>query len=259
MSGPAFVEASALLPDTASWVLFFTCAVLIGMSKTGVQNIGTMTVPLFALLFGAKYSTGIVLIMLCLADLMAVIYYRKQLKWAEVLRILPSALVGLAVGLVLGEYLDENYFKIVMAGCIFVGLGIMLWGGRLHTDKLEQMTQTRWYSPLFGFVAGFSTMIGNAAGPALSIYLLTKRFDRFTFVAVGAWFIMILNYIKIPLQAFIWKNLTIPGVLLSLSSLPFIVLGGIIGINIIKHLNDRYFRKLVTFLVFVSSIILLVV
>lgn len=71
------LEAFDLLHTPYHWALYFFCSMLIGMSKTGVQNIGTLAVPLFAFLFGARYSTGIVLILLCMADLIAVIYYRK--------------------------------------------------------------------------------------------------------------------------------------------------------------------------------------
>lgn len=257
MLGEIISQAGYLMPNSISWVLFFVCATLIGMSKTGIQNIGTLTVPIFAILFGAKYSTGIVLVMLCLADLIAVIYYRKQLIWSEVVKLLPAAIIGLIGGLILGDYLDEQYFKVLMAGCIILGLGIMFWGGSLNEQKLSILTQKKWYSPLFGFIVGFSTMIGNAAGPALSIYLLTKRMDRFTFVATGAWFIMILNYTKIPLQVFVWDNLTMVGIFVSFSSLPFILLGGFLGIKLLKNINDGVFRKIVTFLVFVSSLMLL--
>ena len=76
--------AMALISSPWGWVIYFSCALLIGISKTGIQNIGTLTVPLFALLFGAKYSTGIVLILLCFADLIAVIYYRKAFLWTEI-------------------------------------------------------------------------------------------------------------------------------------------------------------------------------
>lgn len=250
-------DIGQLMPNTVSWALFFFCAILIGISKTGVQNVGTLTVPLFALLFGAKYSTGIVLIMLCIADLVAVVYYRNQLIWAEVLRLLPASLIGLVTGVLLGDYLDEKSFKMLMASCILFGMGVMFLGGSLRGASLLRLTENRWYSPIFGFIVGFSTMIGNAAGPALSIYLLTKKMDRFAFVATGAWFIMILNYTKIPLQVFVWDNLDWIGVSLSLLSVPFILLGGWIGIKVLQNVNETVFRKIVTLLVFVSCFILL--
>lgn len=254
----AWEDALQLLPSPQAWSLYLICAVLIGMSKTGIQNIGTVSVPFFALLFGAKYSTGIVLIMLCMADLIAVIYYRKSLIWSEVTKLLPSALVGLLVGLALGNSIDDRIFKLAMGICILVGVGIMLWSSRQTKESTEELVAKKWYSPLFGFIVGFSTMIGNAAGPALSVYLLTKRMSKLTFVATGSWFIMILNYIKIPLQAFVWQNLTIAGLLINVVAIPFILLGGLVGIKLVQVLKEQHFRWVIMTLVIFSSLMLII-
>lgn len=251
-------QALQLLPSPSAWVLYFLCAVLIGMSKTGIQNIGTIAVPLFALLFGAKESTGIVLILLAMADLIAIIYYRKKLIWKEVVKLLPMALLGLVVALLFGHYIDDQTFKAVMALCILIGVGIMVWMEKSDEQRREQLTQHSWYAPFFGFLMGFSTMIGNAAGPALSIYLLSRRMDKFTFVATGAWFIMILNYTKIPLQVFVWDNLSWAGIVLNFMALPFILLGGYLGIRVIKVLPDKAFKNLIMALVVLSSIFMLI-
>lgn len=251
-------EALQLLSSPEEWALYFVCALLIGMSKTGVQNIGTLAVPLFAFLFGAKYSTGIVLILLCIADLIAVIYYRKEFLWGEIRKLLPASLFGLLVGLLLGNYINDNVFKLLIGICIIIGVGIMIWLGKTSQQKQEKLTKNRWYSPVFGFVLGFSTMIGNAAGPALSVYMLSKRLNKISFAATSAWFIMILNFTKIPLQAFVWHNLTWAGFYLNLVAIPFILLGGFIGIKIVKILPEREFRLLIIVLVVISAVMLIV-
>ena len=51
------------------WLVISLTALSIGMSKTGVQGIMLMVVPLMAMAFGAKASTGVILPMLCLADI----------------------------------------------------------------------------------------------------------------------------------------------------------------------------------------------
>jgi uncharacterized membrane protein YfcA len=251
-------QALQLLPSPSTWILYFTCAMLIGMSKTGIQNIGTLAIPLFALLFGAKQSTGIVLILLAMADLVAIIYYRKKLIWKEVLKLLPMSLLGLIIALIFGHYIDDKTFKIVMASCILVGVVIMIWMEHVDELRRNQVTNGKWYAPFFGLLMGFSTMIGNAAGPALSVYLLSRRMDKFTFVATGAWFIMILNYIKIPLQSLVWDNLTLPGIILNIMALPFILLGGFIGIKLVKVLPGESFKKLIMVLVVATCIFMLV-
>ena len=51
------------------WAVIALSALCVGMSKTGVQGIMLMIVPLLAMAFGAKESTGIILPMLCMADI----------------------------------------------------------------------------------------------------------------------------------------------------------------------------------------------
>ena len=244
-----------LLHGPWEWSLFFFCAVLIGLSKTGIQNIGTVTIPVFALLFGAKHSTGIVLPLLCMADLLAVIYYRKRFHWDLVIKPMPWALTGLVVALMLGNGIPESSFKMVMGGCVLLGVAAMI--GMNHPERIERIVASRLFAPIIGFVLGFSTMIGNAAGPILTVYLLAMRLPKFAFVATGAWFIMILNYAKIPLQIVVWDNLSWASFLLDLCALPFVLLGGWIGIRIVHVLPERQFKVLMISLTIVATLFLL--
>lgn len=249
------LDFSGLLQGPYEWAVFLGCALLIGMSKTGVPNIGTFTVPVFALLFGAKASTGVVLPMLCFADLLAVIYYRKRFHRDLVLKPMPWALLGLVVALVAGHLIPQSGFKVMMAACILLGIATMV--GTRRPERAYALTDSVWFAPGMGFLLGFSTMIGNAAGPLLVVYLLALRLPKFAFVATGAWFIMILNYLKIPLQALVWDNLTWDGLLLDLVAVPFILLGGLLGIYIIRILPEQRFRMVMIALTVVSTLILL--
>ncbi len=246
----------SLLDGAPEWALFFFCAVLIGVSKTGVQNVGTFTIPIFALLFGAKDSTGIVLPLLCIADAIAVVYYRKAFHRSYILKLLPWAVAGLIVALLAGHWVPESGFKIMMGCCILLGVAVLLWLSSV--GKIDEITGSRWFAPLFGFMVGFSTMIGNAAGPILTVYLLSMRLPKYALVATGAWFIMILNFLKIPLQVFVWDNITMAGFLLDLMAVPFIILGGFIGIKVVDALPEKQFRTLMVALIVGSTLFLLI-
>ncbi len=248
-------DFSNLVQGPAEWGIFFFCALLIGMSKTGVPNIGTFTVPVFALLFGAKNSTGIVLPLLCMADLLAVIYYRKKFHRDLVLKPMPWALAGLILALAIGHLVPESAFKVMMGICILLGIITMI--GTNRRERAAAVTASPWFAPVMGFVLGFSTMIGNAAGPLLTVYLLAMRLPKFAFVATGAWFIMTLNYLKIPLQAFVWDNLSWNSLLLGLTALPFILLGGLLGIRIVHVIPERQFKAVMIALTVVSTLFLL--
>ena len=58
--------------------LLFLTAFLIGMAKTGVSGISMFTVPVMAIIFGGKESSGLMLPLLIMADLFAVKYYHRQ-------------------------------------------------------------------------------------------------------------------------------------------------------------------------------------
>ena len=93
------MDFSIWIQSPYDWGILFLSALFVGISKTGIQGLSLLAVPMMAVTFGAKPSTGLILPILCLADLMAVWYYRRIAEWQYVLKLLPSALVGFAVAL----------------------------------------------------------------------------------------------------------------------------------------------------------------
>ena len=287
------------------FALYF-CALLIGMAKTGIQGVVMMSVPLMAVAFGAKESTGVILPMLCMADVIAVVYYKRDVDLKCVLRLLPSAVAGLFVAVAVDSFIPARQFKHLMAFCIFIGLATMVlpeirkfWRkrkarfggyGRVNGEAAgggsvaeggsnaaaaqvgrnagevvrEAEKEARpafmdkwWYSVFFGVMGGFTTMIGNAAGGVMSVYLLSMRFDKLAFVGTNAWFFLIINYSKLPLQIFAWDNISVKTMLIDLTALPFIFLGAFIGIWLVKRISERWYRLLIMAMTFVSTIVMM--
>lgn len=275
--------------------LYF-CALLIGMAKTGIQGVVMMSVPLMAVAFGAKESTGVILPMLCMADVIAVVYYKRDVDLKCVLRLLPSAVAGLFVAVAVDSFIPERQFKHLMAFCIFIGLATMVlpeirkfWrkrkacfgcrgrgngaavgGGSVAAVSREAVRESEsvgkearpafmdkwWYSVFFGVMGGFTTMIGNAAGGVMSVYLLSMRFDKLAFVGTNAWFFLIINYSKLPLQIFAWDNISAKTLLIDLTALPFIFFGAFVGIWFVKRIPERWYRLLIMAMTFVSTLVM---
>ena len=82
-----------------------------------------------------------------------------------------------------------------------------------------------------GLAAGFTTMIGNAAGPIMAIYLLAMRLPKYAYIGTGAWYFMILNLLKIPFHVFVWGTITTRTFLLDLAMLPAIAVGAVFGVT----------------------------
>ena len=242
--------------EWGQWLILLVAGVLIGMSKTGFQGINTPTIPLLALAFGAKESTGIILPMLCMADLIAVIYYRRNARWKYILKLLPYAVAGFFLAILVDRYVPAAQFRYLMAACIFAGLIFMFWQERGNREAI--ITRKWWYSPVFGLTGGFTTMIGNAAGPVMAIYLLSMRLPKYAFVGTSAWFFMIVNYLKLPLQIFVWDNITWESLVIDFIALPFIITGAVVGIKLVKKLPESSYRKMILWLTVIATVMLLV-
>lgn len=238
------------------WGILFMSAFIIGMSKTGIQGLSLISVPLMALTFGAKPSTGLILPILCIADLIAVLYYQRIAEWKYVFKLLPTALAGFVLALLVDKTVPSAGFKHLMGGCLVIVLLVMFWSER--KGKENRLSSCWWYGPLFGLLGGFTTMIGNAAGPVMAIYLLSVKMPKYSFVGTNAWFFLAINYLKIPVQIFAWDNITKQTLILDACTTPFILLGGVAGILLIKRLPEKGFRSLTMAVTCLSVLMLLI-
>jgi len=231
------------------------CALLIGFSKTGIQGAVVVSIPMMALAFGAKESTGVILPMLCFADLIAVAYYRRDADWRLVLKLLPSAVVGFFAALVAGSFVSGRGFGILMASCIFIGLVTMFVA---RGERAQKIAKSGKCAVLFGILGGFTTMIGNAAGPVMSVYLLSAGLPKRSFVGTSAWFFLLVNYMKIPLQVLAWDNIGAQALKAGACGIPFIFIGAILGVRLVNIVPEKFFRALVVLSTIVGTIIMVI-
>ena len=241
--------------ETAQWVLLALTALLVGMSKTGIQGVTLLVIPLMALSFGAKPSTGLILPLLCMADIFAVLHYRRVADWTFIVRLLPSAVAGFFVALAVDHFVPASEFKKLMGACLLFVLILMMLTER--KGKRNMLIDKWWYGPLFGLLGGFTTMIGNAAGPVMAIYLLSTKMPKLNFVGTNAWFFMVVNLLKVPLQIFAWHNITLQTFAADLCCLPAIFLGGVLGLRLVKWLPEKAFRRFITVVTWISVILML--
>lgn len=240
--------------STTSWILSFLAAFVIGMSKAGIKGIAIINVTFMAIAFEAKQSTGIVLPLLVIADIFAVIYYNRHTQWKYVAKFLPWMILGIILGSMVGMDLAENAFKIFMAIIIFFTVGFIVWWDQKKTKTVP----THWaFSSGVGTLAGFTTMVGNLAGPISNIYFLAMRLPKNHFIGTAAWLFLIINVFKLPFHFFVWETISKETLLLDLKLIPGIMLGFLVGIKVVKMINEEFFRKMILILTALGAIIIL--
>lgn len=223
------------------WVLLYGAAVISGFSKTGIPGISILSVSIFSLVVGAKRATGVVLPMLIFADVFAYFVYRKNLDWRRVGRLLPWALGGLVLGwLALGRVDDRQTARLV-GGIIAAMLGLHLARRWRNPDEVAAQAP-RWFGPLMGLFAGITTMIANAAGPVMTLYLLAMRLPKLEFLGTGAAFFLLINWIKVPFIAQLGL-INAASLTLNLWLLPAVAVGALLGRPVVERVNQRVFEN----------------
>jgi len=230
-------------------------ALLIGMGKTGVAGAGMIAIPLIAIIFGGKASTGILLPILIFADLLAVHHYHRHASWHHLWRLLPFVVIGIVIGTLYGNLVDDKMFRAIMAIIIFVSLGIMVWQQQSTKPKTSS---SHWFVLIVGLLGGFTTMVGNLAAPILTLYLLAMKLPKNQFVATGAWFFLIVNVLKVPFHVFVWETITFDSFLLDLILIPAIAAGAYLGIRIVRIMPETTFRWFVIGMTGVAAVAMLV-
>lgn len=240
--------------DATGWVVVLVCAVLVGIAKTGVPGVSILNVPLMAAVMPAGRSVGVLLGMLIIGDLFAAGYYRRHAQWGHVIRLLPAAVAGIVCGYFAANVISDRQLKVAIGVIVLVMLAVSY----LRTRRgKEAAIPTHWsFAVVMGFVAGVTTMMANAAGPVMVIYLLAMRLPKMEFVGTGAWFFFIVNWIKVPFSAKL-DMMTLESVSLNLMTLPLIAAGAFAGIIILKKIPQKAFTTVVQIMAVAAAVKLL--
>ena len=246
------------MPDLslASWLLLVLAAVGVGVSKSGLAGVSLVHVLIFASVFGARASTGVLLPLLIVGDCCAVWLVGREVDWRYVVRLLPPAIVGVVIGWALLGRLDEAAFRPLTGGII-----LLLSGGQLarmwRADLFAQVPHTQAFAWMMGMLGGVTTMLANAAGPVIALYLLAVSLPKLRLVATGAWFFFVLNISKIPFSASL--GLISPGTLLvDLVLAPCVVAGLVFGLLVVRRLPQKLFDTLLLAFTAVAAVRLIV-
>ena len=240
--------------STLQWVAVAFAVFLLGLAKSGIKGIGIIIVVLLAFVFGEKASTGILLPMLITADIMAVIYYNRHANWLYIKKLLPWMVVGVLVGVWIGNDISETLFKRLMALIILLSVLLMFYSEK---KKSQVIPNNQFVATTAGFLAGFTTMIGNLAGPIANIYFLAMRLPKNEFIGTAAWLFFLINLFKLPFHIFVWETVNIKTLVLNSVMVPILVLGFFMGVLIVRQISNLNYRRFILLVTALGGLIML--
>jgi uncharacterized membrane protein YfcA len=253
------------VPDLSwlDWAVLAGAVVAIGFAKTAVSGTGSLAVAAFALVLPARESTGTILPLLILGDLFAVRFYRRHTDWGLIRRLVPWVGIGIVGGAAFVAAVDDTVMRRTI-GLVLLVLTIgqlVTRGGRLARwlgppQDGPPSTGHRWAAAVAGVAAGFVTMVANAAGAVMTVYLLLSGLAMLEFLGTAAWFFFLVNLAKLPFS--IGLGLVVPGsLLLDLVLAPLVAVGAFGGLWLVRRLDEDQFEKAVLALAAVSAVPLL--
>jgi uncharacterized protein len=223
------------------WTLAVAAALLVGVSKTGIGGLGMLSVVVFAQIMPAKQATGIVLPLLILGDLMAVASYRSHTQWRFLWKLFPWTAAGVVIGYFALGRIDDRQARVLIGFIVLVLLGVHVL--RRRGAMKGEGDHGWWFAPMIGVLAGFTTLVANAAGPLMAIYLLAMRLPKMEFVGTGAVFFMLLNLFKVPFMVNLGL-INAQSFTLNLLLAPAVFIGALMGRKILVKIDQRLFENL---------------
>ncbi|MET8646663.1 sulfite exporter TauE/SafE family protein [Streptomyces sp. NPDC004675] len=223
-------------------------ALLVGFSKTAVSGANTVSLAIFAAVLPARASTGVLLPVLIVGDVLAVLTYRRHAHWPTLWRLFPAVAAGVVLGTLFLVWADDEVVRTSIGAILLLMAAVTMWRRRRSEQDVEPDAVTtragRAKARSYGVLGGFTTMVANAGGPVMSMYLLSAGFRKLGFLGTSAFFFLIVNVSKVPFSAGLGL---IDGrsLLLDAALALFVVPGAFLGKWAVNRINQRLFEQLV--------------
>ncbi|MFH9673992.1 sulfite exporter TauE/SafE family protein [Streptomyces sp. NPDC017405] len=223
-------------------------ALLVGFSKTAVSGANTVSLAVFAAVLPARASTGVLLPLLIVGDVLAVLTYRRHAHWPTLWRLFPAVAAGVVAGTLFLVWAGDGIVRTSIGAILLLMAAVTVWRRRTaETPRAPEAVTTgagRMRARSYGVLGGFTTMVANAGGPVMSLYLLSAGFRKLGFLGTSAFFFLIVNVSKVPFSAGLGL---IDGhsLLLDAALAVFVVPGALIGRWAVNRINQRLFEQLV--------------
>jgi uncharacterized membrane protein YfcA len=222
-------------------------ALLVGFSKTAVSGANTVSLAIFAAVLPARASTGALLPVLIVGDILAVLAYRRHAHWPTLWRLFPAVAAGVVLGTLFLVWADDGAVRTSIGAILLFMAAVTLWRRRAAKDHEPDSVATRTgrvKARSYGVLGGFTTMVANAGGPVMSMYLLSAGFRKLGFLGTSAFFFLIVNVSKVPFSVGLGL-IDGKSLLLDAALVVFVLPGALLGKWAVNRINQRLFERLV--------------
>lgn len=239
------------------WALAAVATFLVGMAKAGFAGTAAnLAVPLLALAVPAPFAAAVLLPILLTLDAIGLVVFRGRFDRRQLAWLLPGALLGVAFGWLLFEYIEPRWIR-VLVGVEAVAFAFdRLRPSNDRAAPADAPASSGSRGAAWGALAGFTSFISHAGGPPLMHYLLPQRLEKMRLVGTVTIFFSIVNFAKlapyVQLGLLDLSNLAVSAMLL-----PVVPLGYWLGYRLMNAIDLQRFQRVLSWLLLATGIALI--
>lgn len=250
-----FDQAAAL--PSAFWLLALLSTLLVGMAKAGFGGAATnLAVPLVAIVVAPPFAAAVLLPILLAIDAIGLVVFRSRFDARNLVLLLPGALIGIACGWWLFDWVDARWIRLL------IGVESVVFAlDRLRESRLQPTLGPAPVAPpptaarglFWGALSGFTSFISHAGGPPLMHFLLPQQLDKVRFVGTTVMYFGAVNLLKLGPYAQLGL-LDLSNLAVSLLLLPAVPLGFAVGYRLLRTIDLRRFNLVVAWLLLAAGL-----
>lgn len=172
-----------MIPDPTVLAFGIPAMLLAGISKGGFGSGASFAgVSLFALVLEPQQALGIMMPLLLLIDFVALAGFRRGWHPPSTAALILGGVPGVLLGALFSGHASPDGLRLLIGG---IALAFVAWqvGGQAGLIRVPPLP-FRWDRGLAtGVVAGFTSFVSHAGGPAVAVFLLGQGLDKTTYQA----------------------------------------------------------------------------
>lgn len=236
--------------DIWFWALAMLAALFVGASKGGLPMVGTLGVPIMALVMSPVMAAGLLLPIYIVSDVYGLWIYRKFYDMRNIMIILPAATVGLGIGWATASATSDDMVKLAvgMIGLAYCFDAILKSRRNLPPKPADIPRGAFW-----GTIAGFTSFVAHAGGPPYQMYVLPQRMEKMVYAGTTTIIFSIVNLLKVPPYWYLGQ-INYGSLVTGLYLAPVAVFGAFLGYKLISNLPQKLFFRIVETALFLVSL-----
>lgn len=224
---------------------------IVGMSKGGLPAVGSLAVPLLALVMPPVAAAALLLPIFCATDLVGLWLYRRIFSPRNLAILIPAGVAGVGFGWAIAAHISDVFVG-MLVGLTGIAFCLREWLGARGSAGAPRPADLPG-GIFWGLLTGFTSFVSHSGAPPFQMYVLPQRLQKLVFAGTATITFAVINAAKIipywELSAFAAVDTR-----LVLLALPVGILGTFAGAKLTRVMPEGLFFRLVRITLFLISL-----